>query len=149
MSASITATREIGPVGTAARVAVGLTAIGAAAWTGPSLLEALVGLILVPLVVTLVMSLRGAEAPPLRAHGPIWHVVNIAAGVAFFSVAPVSALLFYGASMLVAAWRGYGACELLAFPNLIRRRDDQLACPLFLPVDLAESRVTGRQLYCS
>jgi hypothetical protein len=58
-------------------------------------------------------------------------------------------MLFYGVSMLLAAWRGIGACEVFAISNVIQRRDDQLGCPVFLPVDLAEARITGRELYCS
>jgi hypothetical protein len=46
-----------------------------------------------------------------------------------------AALLFYGASMLLAAARGYAGCEVLAVSNWLLRRDDQVGCVLFTPVD--------------
>lgn len=42
--------------------------------------------------------------------------------------------------MVLAAWSGIGACEVFVLSNLIRNRDDQLACPLFSPVDRFENR---------
>jgi len=44
-------------------------------------------------------------------------------------------LIFYGASMLLAALRGYAGCEVLAVPNWLLRGDDQVGCVLFSPVD--------------
>jgi hypothetical protein len=49
-----------------------------------------------------------------------------------------AALLFYGATMLVAAGRGYGGCEVLAVSNWVLGRDDQIGCLLFEPLDRAE-----------
>jgi hypothetical protein len=43
-------------------------------------------------------------------------------------------------SMLVAAARGFGGCEALAIPNVLSGRGDQVGCPLFTPIDAAESR---------
>jgi hypothetical protein len=37
-------------------------------------------------------------------------------------------LVFYGASMLLAALRGYGGCEVLAVSNWLLRCDDQVGC---------------------
>jgi hypothetical protein len=46
--------------------------------------------------------------------------------------------VFLGASMLVAAWRGYAGCETLAISNRLLRRDDQVGCVLFTPLDRLE-----------
>jgi hypothetical protein len=54
-------------------------------------------------------------------------------------------LLFYGASMLLAAWRGYAGCEVLALSNWVLRRDDQVGCLLFSPIDSLESRWSMRR----
>jgi len=51
-----------------------------------------------------------------------------------------AALIFYGASMLLAAARGYAGCEVLAVTNWLLRRDDQVGCVLFAPVDALERR---------
>ena len=54
-----------------------------------------------------------------------------------------AALVFYGASMLLAAARGYAGCEVLAFSNWLLRRDDQVGCLLFAPVDYLERQRGG------
>jgi len=46
--------------------------------------------------------------------------------------------VFYGTSMLLAAARGYAGCEVLAVSNWLLRRDDQIGCVVFGPVDGAE-----------
>jgi hypothetical protein len=40
--------------------------------------------------------------------------------------------------MLLAAGRGYAACEVLAASNWVLGRDDQVGCLLFWPIDHAE-----------
>ena len=59
------------------------------------------------------------------------------------SVTSDATLIFYGASMVLAAVRGYAGCEVLAVSNWLLRRDDQVGCALFLPVDHAERRTVG------
>jgi hypothetical protein len=49
-----------------------------------------------------------------------------------------AALIFYGASMLLPAARGYAECEVLAVSNWLLRRCDQVGCVLFAPVDQLE-----------
>jgi hypothetical protein len=56
-----------------------------------------------------------------------------------------AALIFYGASMLLAAARGYRDCEVLAVPYWRLRRDDQIGCPLFAPIDHAERSAPPRR----
>ncbi len=46
--------------------------------------------------------------------------------------------MFYGASMLLAAARGYAGCEVLAISNWLLRRDDQVGCVVFWPIDQLE-----------
>ena len=140
--------RQIGPRGTAVRALAGVALFLAAYFVGLRPATFAIGLLAAPAAVTLVLLVRGRRAPPLRAHAGYWHCLNIAAGVLFFSLNESAALLFYGVSMLVAAWRGLGACELLAISNVVLGRDDQLACPIFLPVDIADARSSGRELYC-
>lgn len=52
-----------------------------------------------------------------------------------------AALPFYGVSMLLAALRGYAGCEVLAISNWLLRRDDQVGCVVFAPVDHPEGYV--------
>jgi hypothetical protein len=40
--------------------------------------------------------------------------------------------------MLLAALRGDGGCEVLAVSNWLLRRDDQVGCMVFWPVDQLE-----------
>ncbi len=145
---AITTTRQIGPIGTAARLIVGTAGVVSAIVMSRTWTTILIALA-IPALITGLVLLRGPRARPLRAHAPYWHCVNIGIGVFLFWLNPAAALLFLGGSMLIAAWRGFGACEVLAVSNFILRRDDQLACPLFLPIDSAEARSTGRELYCS
>jgi hypothetical protein len=53
-------------------------------------------------------------------------------------------LVFLGASMLLAALRGYGGCESLAITNWLLRRNDQVGCLFFSPVDQLEARRVTR-----
>jgi hypothetical protein len=136
---------EIGPVGMFARAAVGLTFISLAVfWNDPSWADPAFGLIVMPTVVTVLLALRARRTPrPLRATGPLGHLANAAVFVPLFAHPATvgSALLFYGASMLVAAVRRSGGCELTAIANVHLDRDDQVGCVLFAPIDLAESRL--------
>jgi hypothetical protein len=83
----------------------------------------------------------------VRATGPVGHAVNAVAFLALYltpqyapalSATSDAALIFYAASMLLAAARGYAGCEVLALSNWVLRRDDQLGCLLFAPIDHAE-----------
>jgi hypothetical protein len=145
-----TVQRQIGPWGTTARVLVGVGFLAWAVVQGVDALSLPLGLGVFPVVELVVLrTLRTTGAPPLRAGSPLAHCFNLILFFVLVSWQPVATLLFYGVSMLVAAWQGFGACEIFALSNLVRRRDDQLGCPLFLPVDLVEARTTSRALYCS
>ena len=133
------ASRQIGPWGSAARIAVGASFIALAPIGGPHWGDVALGLVLFPAAVIAALALRGRNAAPLRLASPWAHCVNIGVFVLALQWQPQATLLFYGASMLLAAWRGMGAGELFAVSNAVRHRDDQLGCPLFLPVDALES----------
>ena len=84
---------------------------------------------------------RGAQA--VRATGPLGHLANAAIFVPLFAHPATvgSAMLFYGGSMLLAATRRSGGCEVTAISNAVLDRDDQVGCVLFAPLDLAEARL--------
>jgi hypothetical protein len=144
--------RHIGPVGTASRVVLGGFFLGSvlagevahhrepAAW--------LLALVVFPALLLATQWLRARRFPArLRATGPAGHAVNCALFVALYATrwyAPPLAfisdavLIFYGGSMLLAAIRGYAGCEVLAVSNWLLRRDDQVGCVIFSPLDCAE-----------
>jgi hypothetical protein len=148
------ARRSIGVAGTAARAIVGVALLAdvvAGHWSGDFGLGSwLLGLVGYPAVLMAWQwgrSRRGA--PPLRATGPAGHLLNVGVFLALYltfwyapalSVTSDATLIFYGASMVLAAVRGYGGCEVLAVTNWLLRRDDQVGCTLFLPVDVAKRR---------
>jgi hypothetical protein len=42
--------------------------------------------------------------------------------------------------MILAALRGRAGCEVTAISNWVLRRDDQVGCPVFTPIDSIEHR---------
>jgi hypothetical protein len=148
--------RRIGALGTGARIFVGVVLLGsvlggelrAGGLVIPSLVLGLVGF---PSVVLASQWLRARRDPSrFQATGPLGMTLNMGiVAVLFFGpwyVRPVwfvsdAVLVFYGASMLLAALRGYGGCEVLAVSNWLLRRDDQVGCLVFAPVDLLERRL--------
>jgi hypothetical protein len=144
--------RMIGAIGTAARLLVGLVLLGSVLQgelAGPFRPAAwLLGLVGFPAVLMVWQWWRARHGrPPLRATGPLGHGLNIAVFLALYLTplyAPSlrftsdAALLFYGTSMLLAALRGYAGCEVLAVSNCLLRRDDQVGCVVFSPIDQFE-----------
>jgi hypothetical protein len=138
---------RIGPIGVAARLIVGTTLIVLALfWRDPHWRDAALGLLAFPGVIATALWLRArARRSPLRAVGPVAHLLNIVVAAVLFAL-PATAgptFVFYGASMLVAALRGTGGCEVTAISDLLLRRDDQIGCALFGPIDLRERQRTG------
>jgi hypothetical protein len=139
--------RGIGPAGTAARVIVGGLLLGSVAQghvaRGFHLSSWVLGLVGFPVLLLAGQWLRARRTPTqLRATGPVGHALNLALFLALYLLEFTSdaALIFYGASMLLAALRGYAGCEVLAVSNWLLRRDDQVGCAVFWPVDQLERR---------
>jgi hypothetical protein len=147
--------RAIGLLGTLARLGVGgwllvdvATAFQVAEWYEPVL-----GLVIFPALLMFGQWLRlRYTVAPLRATGPVSVLVNVAIFLALWLTPwyfpPVAftsdaVLYFAGASMLVAAVRGYAGCEVLAVSNWLLGRDDQVGCFVFAPLDALEARLSG------
>lgn len=134
------ATRRIGVWGTVARVCLGTALLFVAAGIGITLTDLSIGLVGLPVAVMVVQALRGRSAPELRLFGPTGYAVNYGVGLGLLLLVTLPALLFYGVSMLLAAFRGYAGCEIFAIPNWLSGRNDKMACPVFSPIDAAEAR---------
>ena len=146
--------RGIGTAGTAARLAVGLVLLGLVSATqahrGFEPLAWILALAAFPAALLAGQWLRARRFPAsMRATGPLGCAVNVAVFLALYlpgtyapSLRPASdaVLIFYAASMLLAAVRGYAGCEVLAVSNWLLRRDDQVGCVIFTPVDRLEIR---------
>ena len=148
--------RGIGVVGTAARVILGLILLVSVLWgelrTGGLAWSSLVlGLVGFPALVLALQWQRSRRNPtPFRALGPLGFALNMAVFAALYltplyapalSFTSDATLVYYGSSMLLAALRGYAGCEVLAISNWLLRRDDQVGCMVFAPVDYLERRV--------
>ena len=152
MTSSTSRDRAIGVGGTIGRVLLGLAFIYLAvtdfgapewelAWQGPVL-----GLIVFPAALLLFQAVRlRFTNEVLNATGGLAFCLNLAVGAVLFSIdfTREAALLFYGASLLLAAARGYAGCEILAITNWLLGRDDQVGCVVFSPIDEIEARITG------
>jgi hypothetical protein len=145
--------RGLGPLGTAARVLVGGLLLASVTWghltRGFHPSAWLLGLVGFPAVLLVGQWLGARRRPtPLRATGPVAHALNLAVFLVLYLLEPTSdaALLFYGASMLLAAVRGSAGCEVLAVSNWLLGRDDQVGCALFWPIDQRERHRGQRQV---
>jgi hypothetical protein len=141
-------TRRIGPLATALRVtvAVGLLYLaggaGGLSW-GVEWYDLVGGLVALPgLTILLGLAARRYAGRPIRFTGPAGHAFNCAAIVALVAnpYTGGAATLFYATTLLAAAWRGQSGCEVTVLPNWILRRDDQVGCPVFAPIDALEAR---------
>lgn len=156
MATTTSGTRRIGRVGTTARVIVGLgllayVAIGEQAGRWLVLASWLLGLVAFPAVAVAWQWWRARRTPArLDLTGPEGYGISGALFLALFLpqwfvpglfVLWAAGLIFLGASMLLAAVRGYAGCEILAVSNWLLHRDDQVGCFLFTPVDQWERRV--------
>lgn len=149
--------RDIGPIGTVSRIVAGAAALAVPiAVEGAGWWDIAMALIAFPLLSSGVAWLlasagRSAGDDPAACGGGLWSVsgcalfaVMIGATVVLGVLTPVEGDVAFwgwlGASMLLAAIRGYGGCEALAFFNLLTGRRDQIGCLLFTPIDAAEAR---------
>lgn len=146
--------RAIGPIGTAARLAIGLwlagsVVIGQAA-NGFVPASWLLGLVAFPAVAFAWHAWHASRTSRgFRLGGVVGHVTTLVVFLALwltpyyapaFAVTSDAVLLFYGGSMLLEAALGYAGCEVLALSNWLLRRQDELGCVLFAPVDHLERR---------
>jgi hypothetical protein len=140
-------TRAIGPIGTIARVAVGFGLIVLAIkLDGVGWWDIALGLVGIPTVVLLGQMVRlRFTRTPLRATGPAGHLLNcvLVAALLVPSATRPGTLVWLGVSMVLAAWRGYAGCESLAISNWLLRRDDQVGCLVFWPIDEVEARASA------
>lgn len=148
--------REIGPVGTTARLIA-----AAAALAVPALLDQfsrwdlLVGLVGLPLLATAGFEVvrvayeRYTPGGIASQAGTCWGAACWLLAIVLAAVVPLDILtrvtftsfwIWIGASLALAAARGYGGCEILAFPNVLTGRRDQVGCIAFTRIDRAEAR---------
>jgi hypothetical protein len=153
--------RQIGVIGTTVRIVLGVVLLSFGALGGRFVLVAwrpqlhletaslAIGLVVLPLALTAWQWRRIRRDPsPISATGAGATTLNIVVFALLVSTArvpPISflgfaALIFYGASMLLAAARGYAGCEVLAASNWLLRRDDQIGCLVLSPIDQMERR---------
>ena len=148
LNTSLGQQRAIGTFGTIGRVILGFFLIlvpvwGPAWWGGEGLHwhEPAIGLILFPAVVLLFQWIRlQYSTERLDATGALGFCINLAVAIVLFSNPHTrdAFSLFLGVSLLLAAARGYAGCEVTAISNWILRRDDQVGCVVFSPLDEVE-----------
>ena len=146
--------RAIGAIGTIGRLILGLFLIlvpvwGPAWWGGEGLhwYEVALGLVGFPAVMLLFQWVRlQATTERLDATGALGFCINLAVGIVLFSIPQTrdAFSLFLGVSLLLAAARGYAGCEVTAISNWLLRRDDQVGCIVFSPIDQAEKALTRK-----
>jgi multidrug transporter EmrE-like cation transporter len=149
--------RDIGPIGTVARLGIGLWLAGSVVYgqlvtrfvpATHSFASWALGLIGFPAVV-LAWHWERIRRHPARFDdtSPLSFVLSVALPLALyftwwyapaFSAASDAVLLFVGGSMVLAALRGSAGCELLALSNWLLHRCDQIACAVWSPLDSLE-----------
>ncbi|GIK77760.1 MAG: hypothetical protein EDQ89_04360 [Acidobacteria bacterium] len=136
--------RAIGPVGTAGRLLIGAFFLGPYLmfWASPGPLDFVAGLLLFPAAFIVAQgTYQALVGGRLEATGPWAMAANVAVAVLLFSIdatRPATAI-FVGASLLLAAYRGYAGCEATAISNWILRRDDQIGCVVLAPLDAVDA----------
>jgi hypothetical protein len=140
-------TRRIGPIGTSTRLLTAAGLLYLALFDGTSWsfrwYEGVGAGGLVALTMAVGLTARRYASGPLRFTGPGGLAISCAVIVALIAnpLTTAAAELFYGATLAVAAVLAQPGCEATVFSNLILRRDDQVGCPTFSPIDAAEARL--------
>src|SRR5215211_8480568 len=145
--------REIGSIGTVSRLVVALFLLYIAFVDGPPLADGfewglrwydvVVGAVALPAIM-LAFGLAARRYAPgdVRFMGVAGTLLNGAVLVALANpYTGGGAALFYGAMILIAVGRGQAGCEGTVLSNWVLDRNDQIGCPAFTPIDIAEARV--------
>ena len=145
--------REIGPIGTVTRLVVALFLLYIAFVDGPPLADGfewglrwydlVVGAVALPAIM-LGFGLAARRYAPgnVRFMGVAGTLLNGAVLVALANpYTGGGAALFYGSTILIAVARGQAGCEGTVLPNWVLHRNDQIGCPAFTPIDVAEARM--------
>ena len=158
--------RQIGAIGTTARVIIGFLMLVFGAFGGKfsfvhgphlslDVAALILGIIAFPAVLMALQWMRlGRNPSQLMATGSVPTAINILVLALLISLAGLPAIssigfatfVFYGASLLLAALRGYAGCEVLAASNWLLRRDDQIGCFVLSPVDQWERSYRASRL---
>lgn len=147
-----TPSRRIGWLGAGGRVVFGIALLALAIVGLPPVghlldwRQILLGLLALPAAAIAIQLLRLVFTDgQLHETGGLASVINCVALVGLVTIPATRdvTLVFLGASLLVAAVRGYGGCETLAVSNWLLRRNDQVGCLIFSPLDRMESRLSG------
>lgn len=143
--------RHIGYLGTVARLLLGGYLFGSVLYghvtRGFHLLPWVLGLVVYPGVI---LTWHWLRLRRYRSEFKDISLPGVAINFALFWVLYLipatsdSALVFYGLSILLAGIRGYSGCEILAISNTVLRRDDQIGCAVFTPLDMLEQRMSRR-----
>lgn len=143
--------RWIGPIGTTTRLVVAAGLLYLAFFDGTSWgfewYDAAVGVGVLPAAgLAFGLAARRYASGPVRFMGSAGTTANclllVALGVNPYTAG--GAALFYGATLLLATWRDQPGCEGTVLSNALLGRDDQIGCPLFSPIDEAETRLAAR-----
>ena len=148
--------RDIGPLGTVARLVVGLLLVGSVIYgqlaTHLTPASWALGLLGFPALVLAWHRWRVHRHPaPIADTSLLSSLLGVALFLALYftwwyapalSVTSDAALLFFGGSMLLAAFRGDAGCEIWSASNWLLHRHDQIACTVFFPIDALERRGT-------
>lgn len=141
-----TAARRIGPIGTSTRLLVAAAVLYLALfdWTawGLTWYDGALALGLVAASLLAGLLAHRYSNGPLRFTGSAGIALNCAFIVALVAnrYTAGGAELFYGTTLIIAAWRAQPGCEATVISNLLLHRDDQIGCPTFSPIDAAEAR---------
>lgn len=151
--------RQIGPIGTIARAAVGLAAITLAIAQGVGIWDVAAALVGLPLLASglywLVVAAygRGQVGQSVSTPTRTWRVsvvvlilvIGVATAITYVTPVDAGAIwLFFGTSLILVAARGDAGCEVLAVANALAGRRQSTGCIAFAPVDSIETGLEPR-----
>ncbi len=148
--------RDVGPIGTAVRLGLGLLCLGLIVFGQLSSQAHLLpvtwalGLIGFPALVLAWHWWRVRRNPaPFHDTSPLSFALSLGLPLALYLIGwfvPAlwftsnATLIFLGFSLVLAALRGSAGCEFLVLSNWLLGRSDQMACAVFTPIDDLEQR---------